>query len=575
VPGLTNEHKKPSAAGLILVSALPASALARGRAGGARSLIFGRIFSSSARASTNMTSKAARFSTPIDSSHLPLGFKVAATYAGIKAAISPVATPPPSSSSKSSPKPDLALITTDEPVAAAGTFTRNVFKAAPVVLSSDLLLQGSKTSRGSRAKSVLVNSGCANAVTGKGGYRDAQQCAEWISKMLPSKNEQDNKTLLLSTGVIGVPLPMSAIEKALPEVTRDEVLGNQEEKWWQVARAFMTTDTFPKLKAKTFTVGGRKCGIVGIDKGAGMIHPSMTGPSSTSGVGGQLHATLLGLICTDAPVEPSSLQEALEVAMSRSFNCISVDGDMSTNDTIIALASGLAPEIEAGKSTIKPNTEISKTKHPQEYSIFVKELTDFCTEMAHLIVRDGEGAEKFVEVQVKGAPSYPDAHAIASSISTSALVKCALHGSDANWGRILCAAGYTNLRSSSNEFQSTQWAIDPSTISVRFIKPSTCSSESDIVSELVVLQDGTPVKVDEAKAKSLLDLEDIIIEIDLKGGTWGEKGNKETCKYWTCDFSKEYISVRLNIDEEGIFAHSFFSPCHRSTAITDHSTIIK
>lgn len=492
-----------------------------------------------------MTSKAARFSTPIDSAHLPIGFKVAATYAGIKAAISPIATPPSSSSSaESSPKPDLALITTDEPVAAAGTFTRNVFKAAPVVLSSDLLLQGSKTSSGSRAKSVLVNSGCANAVTGRGGYRDAQQCAEWISKLRPSKHEQDNKTLLLSTGVIGVPLPMSAIEKALPEVTGDEVLGNQEEKWWQVARAFMTTDTFPKLKAKTFNVGGRKCGIVGIDKGAGMIHPSMTGPSSTSG-NNQLHATLLGLICTDAPLEPSSLQEALEAAMSRSFNCISVDGDMSTNDTIIALASGLAPEVEAGKSAIRPGTEINKIKHPHEYATFVKELTDFCTEMAHLIVRDGEGAEKFIEVQVKGAPSYTDAHAIASSISTSALVKCALHGSDANWGRILCAAGYTNLQSSFSHFQSTQWAIDPSSISVRFIRPAS-TSEGDIVSELTVLQDGTPVKVDEAKAKALLDLEDIIIEIDLKGGTWGEKGNKETCKYWTCDFSKEYISVRRN-----------------------------
>ena len=520
----------------------------RGGRGTAR-MFSARHFSSSSSA---MASKLARFATPIDAANLPVGFRVAATYAGIKAAISAVTTAPSSASSKTAPKPDLALITANEPVAAAGTFTRNVFKAAPVVLSSDLLLQGSKTASGARAKSVLVNSGCANAVTGAGGYQDAKTCADWISQLRPSKHQEDNKTLLLSTGVIGVPLPMTAIEKALPQVTTDDVLGNEEEKWWQVARAFMTTDTFPKLRAKSFALGGRKCGIVGIDKGAGMIHPSMTGPSSTSG---QLHATLLGLICTDAPIQPASLQDALDEAMARSFNCISVDGDMSTNDTVIALASGLAPELQKGASRIQPGTEISKSTHPEEYSQFVKELTQFCEEMAHLIVRDGEGAEKFVEIQVKGAPTYSDAHAIASSISTSALVKCALHGSDANWGRILCAAGYTNLRSSSPDFRSAQWAIDPATVSVRFIKPNTAGASS-VVDELVVLHDGTPVKVDEAKAKALLDLEDIVIEVNLKGGSWGESGNLEMCKYWTCDFSKEYISVSAPACPHAPLAHT-------------------
>ncbi|UZJ51649.1 hypothetical protein CBS101457_000969 [Exobasidium rhododendri] len=549
VPGFT-ENKSPkqqpgsSLASLATIGVLSASTLRRGK----RVALDTRFFSSSnyRSSSATMASKLTRFATPIDASKLPIGFKVAATYAGIKAAISPVATPPStaSSTSETSPKPDLALITTSEPVAAAGTFTRNVFKAAPVVLSSDLLKQGSMTNRGSRAKSVLVNSGCANAVTGPGGYQDAKTCAQWISELRPSENQEDNKTLLLSTGVIGVPLPMSAIQNALPKVTKDAMLGNEEEKWWQVARAFMTTDTFPKLKVKSFELGGRKCGIVGIDKGAGMIHPSMTGPNSTSG---ELHATLLGLICTDAPIAPASLQEALEGAMSRSFNCISVDGDMSTNDTIIALASGLAPELQEGHSVVKPGAEISKEEHPQEFAAFTKELTQFCQEMAHLIVRDGEGAEKFIEIQVKGAPTYSDAHAIASSISTSALVKCALHGSDANWGRILCAAGYTNLKSSSTAFQSTSWSIDPSTISVRFIKPLTVSAsdgnDSSIVEELVVLHNGTPQQVDENKAKALLDLEDIVIEVDLKGGNWGKEGDRETCKYWTCDFSKEYISI--------------------------------
>lgn len=509
------------------------------------------------------SSKAARFATPIDAQKLPQGFKVAATYAGIKAAISPVATPPSTSATKAAPKPDLALITAAEPVAAAGTFTRNVFKAAPVVLSSDLLVQGAETARGARAKSILVNSGCANAVTGEGGYNDARMCAEWVSQLRPAENEADNKTLLLSTGVIGVPLPMNAIKEALPKIANDEALRNDEQSWWSVARAFMTTDTFPKLRLRTFELAGRSCSMVGIDKGAGMIHPNMTGPaasSSSSGPAG-LHATLLGLICTDAPIEPASLQHALEAAVAKSFNCISVDGDMSTNDTIIALASGLAPAAQ-GKDSLSAGQELSRESHPEEFAAFVEQLTSFCTEMAHLIVRDGEGAEKFVQVHVKGAPSFADAHAIASSISTSALVKCALHGSDANWGRILCAAGYTNMRgglvetaatnsaSKSADFASPAWQIDPRTISVRFLKPDTAGAQAkDVMQELIVLQDGTPLPVDETKAKALLDLEDIHIEVDLQGGTWPADKAQASATYWTCDFSKEYVAVRVVCDE--------------------------
>lgn len=520
-----------------------------------------RLFSTTTMASASTSgssTKAARFATPIDASSLPKGFKVAATYAGIKAAISPVATPPGSGQSKANPKPDLALITADEPVAAAGTFTRNVFKAAPVVLSSDLLVQGSRTKAGSRAKSILVNSGCANAVTGQGGYNDAKQCAQWVSELRPAKNEEDNKTLLLSTGVIGVPLPMNAIEKALPKIASGDALKNDEKSWWEVARAFMTTDTFPKLRARSFELAGRQCNMVGIDKGAGMIHPNMTGPAASASAG--LHATLLGLICTDAPIEPASLQFALEAAVTKSFNCISVDGDMSTNDTIIALASGQAPAASSSsKNALPSGQELSRESHPEEFAIFVERLTEFCTELAHLIVRDGEGAEKFVQIHVKGAPTFADAHAIASSISTSALTKCALHGSDANWGRILCAAGYTNMRgglvdsrtvdgtpeaSQSSDFATKSWQIDPLSISVRFLKPSNAPSNStDIVDELVVLKEGTPQKVDEAKAKALLDLEDIEIEVDLQGGSWGKGKASASATYWTCDFSKEYIAI--------------------------------
>lgn len=511
-----------------------------------------------ASSTSGSSTKAARFATPINASNLPKGFKVAATYAGIKAAISPVAASPGGNQLKSNPKPDLALITADEPVSAAGTFTRNVFKAAPVVLSSDLLVQGSKTKAGSRAKSILVNSGCANAVTGQGGYNDAKQCAQWVSELRPAKNENDNKTLLLSTGVIGVPLPMNAIEKALPKIASEDALRDDEKSWWEVARAFMTTDTFPKLRTRSFELAGRQCNMVGIDKGAGMIHPNMTGPAASASAG--LHATLLGMICTDAPIEPASLQFALEAAVTKSFNCISVDGDMSTNDTIIALASGQAPTTTSdSKNSLPLGQELSRNSHPEQFAIFVDHLTEFCTELAHLIVRDGEGAEKFVQIHVKGAPTFADAHAIASSISTSALTKCALHGSDANWGRILCAAGYTNMRgglvdsrsldgtpqaSQTSAFATKSWQIDPLSISVRFLKPKSApSNSSEIVNELTVLKDGTPQKVDEEKAKALLDLEDIEIEVDLQGGNWGKGKASESATYWTCDFSKEYIAI--------------------------------
>ncbi|PWN94420.1 Arginine biosynthesis bifunctional protein ArgJ beta chain [Acaromyces ingoldii] len=490
-----------------------------------------------------MATKAERFAKPINPAHLPQGFAVAATYAGIKNAISPSPSKPPAN-----PKPDLALITTAVPVAAAGTFTKNAFKAAPVVLSSNLLLQGASSSNGSRAKSVLVNSGCANAVTGMGGYEDASRCATLVSELLPAENQEDNKTLLLSTGVIGVPLPMGAIQDALPRIADKDILNSSEQSWWEVARAFMTTDTFPKLRAKTFNLGGRKCGIVGIDKGAGMIHPAMTGPQGTTGGNRQLHATLLGLVCTDAPISPEALQSALEHAMARSFNCISVDGDMSTNDTVIALASGLAPilpDAEGGELALEPGEEITEQGHPQEYAQFVEELTTFCKELSHLIVRDGEGAEKFVEIDVRGAPTYEHAHRIASSISTSALVKCALHGSDANWGRILCAVGYADLPSAGSG-QQKKWEIDPLKVNVQFLPRSGQGLPDDaaVPGSLVVLKDGAPVGVDEAEAAKLLEKEDIFLRVDLQGGSWGPaEGAKESATYWTCDLSKEYVAI--------------------------------
>ncbi|CAO1638821.1 unnamed protein product [Sympodiomycopsis kandeliae] len=519
-----------------------------GQSAGSSFIIRNLFHSSSASSSASARmSKASRFARSIDANTIPKGFAVSSAYAGIKAAISPKPVPDASTRGKKKggaappPKPDLALIvsTTEKPAAAAGTFTRNVFKAAPVVLSSEILLKGAQSSSGARARSILVNSGCANAVTGQRGLDDARRCGSETSKLpkhadKDKKTEtylisnQDNETLLLSTGVIGVPLPMDAISKQLPELAGN-LTSRDPESWHEVSRAFMTTDTFPKLRSRSFKLGSQEYRLLGIDKGAGMIHPSMAGPTSTSG---GLHATLLGLIATDAPIEPKALQSALEYAVEQSFNCISVDGDMSTNDTIIALANGAGAKSANAK-------EISESD--KEYEGFKQELKDFCIELAQLIVRDGEGAEKFVEITVKNAPSHSHAHSIASSISTSALVKCALHGGDANWGRILCAVGYAPLPSSPTS-SSSNWSIDPSKVTVKFLPPPGSSSS---FKPLTVLKDGTPQVVNEKEAGKLLALEDIVVEVDLQGGLWtGEiREASEKATYWTCDFSKEYVAI--------------------------------
>ncbi|KAK2467248.1 hypothetical protein APHAL10511_000797 [Amanita phalloides] len=242
--------------------------------------------------------------------------------------------------------------------------------------------------------------------------------------------------------------------------------------------------------------------------------------------GGGLHATLLGCVMTDAPVSPRSLQSALTYAVDRSFNSISVDGDMSTNDTIIALANGAAAAAGGGEGV----AEIDEEVDGEGYRVFRDELTRFLQDLAQLVVRDGEGATKFVQMTVKGAPSYEDAHAIASKISTSALVKTALYGEDANWGRILAATGSVPL--SASPPSNVGLEIDPTRVSVTFVP-------ADGTRPLDVLTHGEPENVDEERAKQILEMEDINIEVDLGLGS-------ESATYWTCDFSYEY--VRINGD---------------------------
>ncbi|KDQ06305.1 hypothetical protein BOTBODRAFT_168156 [Botryobasidium botryosum FD-172 SS1] len=446
-------------------------------------LVGARALSSSSIVYAGNAPSKAHYFVEIPDSSFPKGFQATASHCGVK---------------KKAGVLDLSVILSTSPRnSSAACFTRNVFKAAPVQVSTDVLRLS-----GGRARALVINSGCANAVTGTQGLQDAWSMVRATDALLPEieGKKPENETLVLSTGVIGQLLPIQKITNGIADLKAS--MGTGFKAWELAARAFMTTDTFPKLRARTFKLNGVDVRIAGIDKGAGMIHPNMGPPP------GPPHATLLGFIATDAAVSPGSLQSALTYAVDRSFNSISVDGDMSTNDTIIAMANG-ASGMEK---------EIDEKADPEAYEVFRDELTSFATELAQLVVRDGEGATKFVTVSVEGAPTYEDAHRIASTISTSALVKCALFGEDANWGRILCAVGYAPVS-----------CVDPTKVSVSFVP-------SDGSSDLALLVNGEPQAVDEARASQILEKEDLEIRVTLGVGNEG-------AKYYTCDFSHEYVTI--------------------------------
>ena len=299
-------------------------------------------------------------------------------------------------------------------------------------------------------------------------------------------------------------LPISKILSKIP--TAHESLTSSHEAWLTTARAICTTDTFPKLLSQTFTLPsspGRTYNLAGITKGAGMIHPNM--------------ATLLGVLCTDAPIASPALQSLLKHAVDRSFNSISIDGDTSTNDTIAVLANGAgggAPIASASNN---------------DYAAMRDVLTAFTQNLSQLVVRDGEGATKFVTVRIVNTPDYESGKLIASSIARSPLVKTALYGRDANWGRILCAIGYAQ--------GVKEGTVVPEQTSVSF-KPVDGSPE------LRLLVNGEPEAVDEERAGAILQDEDLEIVVDLGGGQLGEKGcGGEEATYWFCDFSHEYVTI--------------------------------
>jgi len=327
-----------------------------------------------------------RHHAPIPSSSFPKGFLVGGTYAGIK---------------KNDSALDLGILHSTVPrTTAAACLTRNAFKAAPVLVSDEILARN-----GGYARSLVVNSGCANAVTGKQGLDNAWSMVKETDHLfIPKEDKSSCEALVMSTGVIGVNLDIRKVIQGIrscapkSQSSESQSLGADFSSWERFAKAFMTTDTFPKLRSRVFTIRGIEYRIAGVDKGAGMIHPDM-GPASTSfpsTPNPQRHATLLGCIATDALVSPRSLQSALAYAVDRSFNSISVDGDMSTNDSIYIFANGGAVPTEHKQEHL-----IDEETDAESYQIFRGLLTDFAQDLAKLVVRDGEGATKFVTVTVK------------------------------------------------------------------------------------------------------------------------------------------------------------------------------
>ena len=317
---------------------------------------------------------------------LPKGFVASGVRAGIR-----------------KKRPDLGLIVAPDGATAAAVFTQNKFQAAPVVLSKAALKKS-----GGRVTAVVVNAGCANAVTGKEGLDAAKRVRTRAAELLRCAEDE---IFLASTGVIGVVLPDKKVRDFLPDAVSRLSTGGIE----ALSHAILTTDVRPKVAQATFTLGGKRGRLVGVAKGAGMIHPNM--------------ATMLAFVMTDANVPAAALQKALRQSVEQSFNSISVDGDTSTNDTVLVMASG--------KLGNAPNADLAD---------FQRALDTLCRELAWMIVRDGEGAIRVMELEVTGAKSDRDAKLAAHAVATSPLVKTALHGGDPNWGRILAAVGRSGAR---------------------------------------------------------------------------------------------------------------------------------
>lgn len=351
----------------------------------------------------------------------PKGFKTGGVFCDIKRLGT-------GKGSNKGAKRDLALLVSDVPCAAAGMFTTNQICAAPVKVCVSRMAKG-------MTQAVVINSGNANACTGKQGMKDALTMTRLAEEAL---GLPEGYALVGSTGRIGVPMPMENVAQGIAEAA--QCLGSTEEHAAHATEAIMTSDTRPKSVAIEFKLGGKQVRLGGMCKGAGMIQPGMSAngarPPALPGVPPGLHATMLGFITTDAAVEARTLQMALREAVAHSFNRITVDGDMSTNDTVLVLANGLA-----GNPLIKASRKAAPSR---EESQFQEALQFVCLGLAKMIVRDGEGVHRVVTLRLSGAQSAEDADAAVRSVANSALVKTSWHGGDPNWGRIIDALGYSS-----------------------------------------------------------------------------------------------------------------------------------
>jgi glutamate N-acetyltransferase/amino-acid N-acetyltransferase len=338
-------------------------------------------------------------------------------------------------------KRDLALIVSEVPATVAGMFTTNQVCAAPVKVCVEHVKKGV-------AQAIVVNSGNANACTGKQGLRDAREMTAWLAKHLHMPAEH---VLVGSTGRIGVTLPMANVRAGINEAVAS--LDNSAESAAQAAEAIMTSDTRSKQIAVEFKLGGKVVRVGGICKGAGMIQPGMsiTG-TRPAAIPQGMHATMLCFITTNVRISPLALRQGLNEAVANSFNRITVDGDMSTNDTVLVLANGLAENlILKGGARVLSSPKIKKSRLDRvsphhDFKNFQSALNHVCLELAKMIVRDGEGVHRIVTVRVNGAKNFADADAAARAVANSALVKTSWHGGDPNWGRIIDALGYSSAR---------------------------------------------------------------------------------------------------------------------------------
>ena len=381
---------------------------------------------------------------------------------------------------------DVLVMTLAENSRVAGVFTLNRFCAAPVILCKEYLAQ----TKGIRA--LLVNTGCANAGTGEDGLNRAKQSCEALGGLL---GLQTNQILPFSTGVILEPLPVDKVIAGMPAAIENL----KEDNWLNAAEAIMTTDIVAKGTSRQITLGGKQVTITGISKGSGMIHPNM--------------ATMLGYIATDAAISQAALEVIIQHAVNQSFNCITVDGDTSTNDSLILMATNLAGNAEITQKEIETSSS--------DFATLRDTLTDVAIELAQAIVRDGEGATKFMTVIVEGGKDEAECRKVAYAIAHSPLIKTAFFASDPNLGRILAAIGYAGIDD-----------LDVNNIALYLGN----KTGSDV---LVAEKGGRAVSYKEEQGVAIMKESDILVRVVLNRG-------KQNVTIWTCDFSYDYVKINAD-----------------------------